>query len=122
MWYSAKRQGFLVEQGYTFKVISELQGMDGMRDLVYPGLTAQLELLNTVLMANLGDVREEEEGGVEGEDEGSDEEEGDVFVSRKEGRISGFSGGDSMAYMEIERSGAFGRKVAEGGRRRVRKG
>jgi DNA excision repair protein ERCC-3 len=125
MYYSAKRQGFLVDNGYQFKVITELQGMSSMRDLVYPTLTNQLELLNTVLMANLGDISEEEE---EAEDvvvigDSSGEEEESVFVSRSGGLIAGFSGADSMAYMEIDRSSKFGREVAGAtrGRRRVRK-
>jgi DNA excision repair protein ERCC-3 len=133
MYYSAKRQQFLVDQGYQFKVITELQGiyqrvydvgMSGMRDLVYPSLTNQLELLNTVLMANLGDFTEEEEDDdiVVVEDSSDDGES--VFVSRAGGLISGFSGADSMAYLEIDRSSKFGREVAGAGRgrRRVRKG
>jgi len=35
MFYSTKRQQFLTEQGYVFKVIKHLEGMEDMPDLVY---------------------------------------------------------------------------------------
>ncbi len=34
MYYSTKRQQFLIDQGYAFKVITQLDGMDNVKDLV----------------------------------------------------------------------------------------
>ncbi|KAJ1981857.1 DNA repair helicase RAD25 [Dimargaris verticillata] len=56
MYYSTKRQQFLVDQGYAFKVITRLDGMDEYPELVYRTKQAQLELLNSVLMASESDA------------------------------------------------------------------
>jgi DNA excision repair protein ERCC-3 len=80
IYYSSKRQGFLVEcvyvllhpssdsrsplerrslpvasvhsQGYAFKVITALEGIEDTEDLVYKTKSEQIELLQTVLLAN----------------------------------------------------------------------
>ena len=52
MFYSTKRQQFLVDQGYAFRVITELVGMQEMPDLVYRTQSEQIELLQIVLIAN----------------------------------------------------------------------
>lgn len=49
MFYSSKRQGFLIDQGYAFKVITELHGIDQMPDLVFPTRASQISLLEEVL-------------------------------------------------------------------------
>lgn len=73
--------------------------MEYLTNLVYPTLQKQLELLNTVLIAN--DM-------VEFEDD--DKEVNDLIgkdtfsFSRREGTIKSISGGDNMAYMEYSRS------------------
>ncbi|WVO17278.1 hypothetical protein L204_104970 [Cryptococcus depauperatus] len=53
MFYSSKRQGFLIDQGYAFKVITELHGLTDMPNLVFPSKDEQLSLLELVL--NQGD-------------------------------------------------------------------
>jgi DNA excision repair protein ERCC-3 len=53
MYYSSKRQGFLIDQGYAFKVITELHGIDTMPNLVFPTKSQQISLLEEVL--NTGD-------------------------------------------------------------------
>ena len=52
MFYSTKRQQFLVDQGYAFRVITELVGMQEMPDLVYRTQSEQIELLQSVLIAS----------------------------------------------------------------------
>src|SRR5271156_405812 len=52
MYYSTKRQAFLVDQGYAFKTITHLAGMDDMSGLAYSSLHDQRELLNNVLLVN----------------------------------------------------------------------
>ncbi|RMZ79810.1 hypothetical protein DV738_g3118, partial [Chaetothyriales sp. CBS 135597] len=50
MVYSAKRQAFLVDQGYAFKTITHLAGMEKLPDLKYVDLRSRLELLADVKM------------------------------------------------------------------------
>ncbi|OCF45679.1 DNA excision repair protein ERCC-3 [Kwoniella heveanensis CBS 569] len=57
MYYSSKRQGFLIDQGYAFKVITELHGLDSMPNLVFPTKAQQISLLEEVL--NTGDAASE---------------------------------------------------------------
>merc|ERR1711881_58596 len=45
MHYSAKRQAFLVDQGYAFKVITHLSGMEQLPDLAYASARERRELL-----------------------------------------------------------------------------
>jgi DNA excision repair protein ERCC-3 len=52
MFYSTKRQQFLIDQGYAFKVITHLDGLEELPDLVYKTKEEQLELINSVLLAN----------------------------------------------------------------------
>jgi DNA excision repair protein ERCC-3 len=58
MYYSTKRQQFLIDQGYAFKVITELPGMDKMAGLAYTSLSDQHTLLTKVMTAQ--DTGEEE--------------------------------------------------------------
>ncbi|WWD20644.1 hypothetical protein CI109_105120 [Kwoniella shandongensis] len=57
MYYSSKRQGFLIDQGYAFKVITELHGLESMPNLVFPTVAQQISLLEEVL--NTGDAASE---------------------------------------------------------------
>ena len=52
MFYSTKRQQFLIDQGYAFKVITHLDGLDDLPGLVYKSRDEQIELLSSVLLAN----------------------------------------------------------------------
>ena len=59
MYYSAKRQAFLVDQGYAFKVISHLNGLEKLPGLAYSTPSERRELLQDVMLQN------EESWGVE---------------------------------------------------------
>ena len=50
MWYSAKRQAFLVDQGYAFKTITHLAGMEKMDGLRYRTLAERRDLLAHVML------------------------------------------------------------------------
>ncbi|KAK0541409.1 DNA repair helicase RAD25 [Tilletia horrida] len=52
MFYSTKRQQFLIDQGYAFRVITHLAGMEDLPELVYRTQPEQVELLQSVLIAN----------------------------------------------------------------------
>jgi len=52
MYYSTKRQQFLIDQGYAFRVIMNLVGQENMPGLVYATKSEQIELLQSVLIAS----------------------------------------------------------------------
>ena len=95
MYYSTKRQQFLIDQGYQFQVLTELKGLQELPDLVYSTHKEQLELLRSVLMASEADAEDEVI-------QVADDIEGQHF-SRRSGQISTLSGADDMAYMEYNR-------------------
>ncbi|RKP27898.1 DNA repair helicase rad25 [Syncephalis pseudoplumigaleata] len=98
MFYSTKRQQFLIDQGYAFKVITHLEGMDQMEDLVYRDKASRLDYLHTVLMASEKDAILEDVGG-DAEDTLSS-----AAARRTTGSLQSLSGGDNMAFLEMERS------------------
>ena len=59
MYYSSKRQAFLVDQGYAFKVITRLEGLDQRSDLAFFHPEDRRELLMEVLMAKDADGESE---------------------------------------------------------------
>ncbi|KAG7089806.1 transcription factor TFIIH complex ERCC-3 subunit [Marasmius oreades] len=110
MFYSTKRQQFLIDQGYAFKVITKLDGLEKLPELVYRTRDEQIELLQSVLIANENDA-----------DLGSDIRavEGDLAgtvtskdfgptrfpqTQRTTGSLTALSGAQHMAYMEQNRS------------------
>ena len=52
MYYSSKRQAFLVDQGYSFKVITHLQGIENLPGLAYTSPAERRELLQEVMLQN----------------------------------------------------------------------
>lgn len=97
MYYSAKRQQFLIDQGYSFKVITELKGLKQSPGLFFSTPQEQEELLSTVLLAAMNSVDDDRE-----DDLGSDGEYDAVYRS-KPSSLRALSGGESMAYMEYNR-------------------
>jgi DNA excision repair protein ERCC-3 len=104
MYYSTKRQAFLVDQGYAFKIITHLHGMEELPDLAYASPKERRELLQEVLLKN------EEAAGVEmGED--ADNLIGHGVSKRLKSRsvknqasMAGLAGGEDMAYVEYSRN------------------
>lgn len=105
MFYSSKRQAFLVDQGYAFKVITHLNGIERMPGLAYTTQQERMEVLQDVLLQG------EAEGGVE-------EIKDDLFsdrqfakgkkkgsgVRRMAGTLAELAGGRDMAYIEYNKS------------------
>merc|ERR1712241_394064 len=58
MSYSRKRQRFLVNQGYAYKVVTNLTGIDE-EDLMYKNHDDQVTLLQQVMAATDADIEEE---------------------------------------------------------------
>ncbi|KZV62100.1 DNA helicase [Peniophora sp. CONT] len=114
MFYSTKRQQFLIDQGYAFKVITHLDGLEEMPGLVYSTPDERIELLNAVMMQNesaadLGtDVKASEgdlAGTVTSKDFGTVPTK-NVFgkgagkAKRAAGSMAALSGGQHMSYVE----------------------
>ncbi len=57
--YATKRQRFLVDQGYSFKVVTDLSDMRNISDLQYGTKESQLKLLAKVLATDEDDGEEE---------------------------------------------------------------
>ncbi|XP_058084749.1 general transcription and DNA repair factor IIH helicase subunit XPB1-like [Magnolia sinica] len=93
MYYSTKRQQFLIDQGYSFKIITSLPPPDSGAELSYHRLDEQIGLLAKVL--NAGD----DQVGLEQLDEDAD----DIALQkarRSVGSMSAMSGASGMVYME----------------------
>uniref|UniRef100_A0A8D0A488 DNA 3'-5' helicase n=1 Tax=Sander lucioperca TaxID=283035 RepID=A0A8D0A488_SANLU len=98
MAYSTKRQRFLVDQGYSFKVITKLAGMEE-EDLMFSSKDEQQQLLQKVLAASDLDAEEEVVAGEVG---------GRPQFSRRTGTMSSMSGADDTVYMEYQSRGSKG--------------
>jgi DNA excision repair protein ERCC-3 len=104
MYYSSKRQQFLIDQGYAFKVITELEGMEDLPDLVYKDKKSQAELLNEVVMAKDADADFNDDI-VTGYDDLATSLEIRRSDAAKRQRVESRSltGGDNVAYTEHNR-------------------
>ncbi|XP_016988992.1 general transcription and DNA repair factor IIH helicase subunit XPB [Drosophila rhopaloa] len=98
MSYSRKRQRFLVNQGYSYKVITHLKGMDTDADLMYGTQEEQGQLLQLVLSASDLDCEDEKLPGEPGFRPG-----GAGGTVRRAGGLSSMSGGDDAIYYEHRR-------------------
>ncbi|WCJ24749.1 General transcription and DNA repair factor IIH helicase subunit XPB [Euphorbia peplus] len=93
MYYSTKRQQFLIDQGYSFKVITSLPPADEGPNLSYYNLDEQLSLLTKVLLAGDDAV------GLELLEEDTD----GIALNKARrfmGSMSAMSGAKGMVYME----------------------
>jgi len=94
MSFSRKRQRFLVNQGYAYKVVTKLTGMDTDAKLHYKTRDEQVLLLQQVLAAADADIDESEDrflaaaGGSGG------------GIKRKAGNMASMSGADDNVYLE----------------------
>ncbi|VDN60863.1 unnamed protein product [Dracunculus medinensis] len=93
MSYSRKRQRFLVNQGYAYKVVNRLPGMEKEELKLYTK-DSQLQLLQQVLAASDADAEEEDvkEETFDGVREAK--------TLRKESSFSSFSGSNSISYTQ----------------------
>ena len=109
MYYSSKRQAFLVDQGYAFKVITHLQGIENLPGLAYASPAERRELLQEVMLQNetSADVEKVDDdlfsarsGGTRGKSSGMAKK----GARRTAGMLSDLSGGQDMAYIEYNKS------------------
>lgn len=95
MYYSSKRQQFLIDQGYAFKVITGIPPVPAPGEvdhLVVGSKGEQMRLLNAVLLANETDLTEEEDIRVL--------DDVSSLIKRTAGSMKSLSGADDMAYTE----------------------
>ncbi|KAF9818585.1 hypothetical protein IEO21_02690 [Rhodonia placenta] len=111
MFYSTKRQQFLIDQGYAFKVITHLDGLETLPELVYRSRDEQIELLSSVLLANeseadLGTDVRAAEGDLAGTITSKDFGPLSKFpgVQRTAGSLTALSGAQHMSYVEQNKS------------------
>lgn len=108
MYYSTKRQAFLVDQGYAFKVITHLHGMENLPNLAYSSARERRELLQEVLLKNedaagleVGDDADDAVGrgsNVMKRSKGGNNKK--VKAQRTAGSLASLAGGEDMAYVE----------------------
>lgn len=110
MYYSSKRQAFLVDQGYAFKSITHLQNIEKLPGLAFTTAQERRELLQDVMLQNeMASSIEKIEGDMFGERQGKGAKQGMRGASAKgakrmAGTLSDLSGGQDMAYMEYNKS------------------
>ncbi|EAQ89097.1 hypothetical protein CHGG_05716 [Chaetomium globosum CBS 148.51] len=101
MYYSSKRQAFLVDQGYAFKVITQLANIEKTPDLAFATPLESRELLQRTLVDNErggeDDVETDDLFGKPGRGGGRKAGNG---VRRTAGMLSELAGGQDMAYIE----------------------
>jgi DNA excision repair protein ERCC-3 len=125
MYFSSKRQQYLVDQGYTFKVVQDLAPVADRESLLLNSVTKELDLLAKLIAFNYDsydavedrELAREEQGEVEFEDEqGQGQAQGlgqDALggggggggggdVRRKTGKLSAMSGAGSSTYAEYD--------------------
>ena len=108
MFYSTKRQQFLIDQGYSFKIITHLQGLAELPILVFKSNAEQIELLSSVLMAeesaaDIGNDVRGEDGDLQSTTK-TEDLAAPALARRTAGSLTSMSGGDSISYLEQNRS------------------
>ncbi|KAI6209221.1 General transcription and DNA repair factor IIH helicase subunit XPB [Aphelenchoides besseyi] len=98
MAYSRKRQSFLVNQGYAYKVVNRIPAMEKETNIKMSTPSEQAQLLQQVIQASDRDLEEEET---------KDDELGprDAKISRKEGSLNAFSGAGTTSYQIKSKKG-----------------
>jgi DNA excision repair protein ERCC-3 len=99
MYYSSKRQAFLVDQGYAFKVITQLANIEKTPDLAFATAPERRELLQRTLVDNEKGAEEDvENDDLFGVKQSRGKKKGGV--RRTAGTLGELSGGHDMAYIE----------------------
>jgi len=100
MGYSRKRQRFLVNQGYAYKVITKLAGIE-QEELFYKTKEEQSSLLQQILAANDTEGEEERLPGEAGRSAGG------AAFGKKNASLASISGADDAVYKEYRKHPLF---------------
>lgn len=96
MSFSRKRQRFLVNQGYAYKVITKLTGLQEDNELYYKNHDETVLLLQQVMAATDADAEEEAVAGIPGAK--------GTGVRRQAGNMASMSGADDNLYSEFKKT------------------
>jgi DNA excision repair protein ERCC-3 len=111
MFYSSKRQAFLVDQGYAFKVITQLANLENTPNLAFATPEERRGLLQRIISDWIAHGHEED---VENDDlfgkSGGGGRRKKKGVRRTAGTLGGLSGGQDMAYVEQNKAAGKGGK------------
>lgn len=114
MKYSTKRQQYLIDQGYTFKVVQDLVDKADRESILLKTVTQEIDLLNKVITYSSDKINEldnkektelnrRERGEVDEDDNNNNNEKtGEGAVKRKFSSFSAMSGGAGTLYTEFE--------------------
>jgi len=104
MKYCTKRQQYLVDQGYTFKVEQFLADKADKESTLFFDKRDEIDLLNKVLTFNCREYDESESRFIRSQVVGEDDEEGQpvTTVKRRATNLSGLSGGEGLVYTEYD--------------------
>ncbi|KAI9147509.1 DNA excision repair ERCC-3 [Paramyrothecium foliicola] len=106
MFYSSKRQAFLVDQGYAFKVITKLAGLDQLPGLAFATQKERRELLQTTLIDNEKTIEDDSKpDSLSRGENGTLQRRAQGRLKRKAGALSDLSGEQDMAYLEQKKPG-----------------
>ncbi|EME81670.1 uncharacterized protein MYCFIDRAFT_154357 [Pseudocercospora fijiensis CIRAD86] len=105
MFYSSKRQAFLVDQGYAFKVITHLNGIEKMPNLKFTTQQERMTALQDVLLQSetAGDVEDIKDDLFSDRNVSRGKAKG-KGVRRQAGTLSSLAGGENMAYYEYSKN------------------
>ena len=124
VFFTSKRQQFLIDQGYAYKIIPSLLEAAGVAagggELLLSSQEDQLDLLAAVLHASEAETAAEElPDGDDGFGEKKGRKSGGVGGARRTvGSMAALSGGQGLKYLEYSTGGgAGGRGRGRGGRR-----
>ncbi|CAI6295733.1 unnamed protein product [Periconia digitata] len=106
MAYASRRQAFLVDQGYAFKVITRLEGLNQRTDLAFSTPQERRELLMEICIAKDHEIEQEK---IAGDAFGSRFANGGRAkkgggARRTAGTLSELAGGQQMSYIEYNKS------------------
>ena len=108
MYFSTKRQQYLIDQGYTFKVVQDLADIADRESVLLTSTAQEIQLLNKVICFNYAQYDEEEDKELRRKTQGElDEGEeggagGRPDVRRRSGKLSAVSGAGDTVYTEFD--------------------
>ena len=112
MYFSSKRQAFLVDQGYAFKVITQLANIEKTPGLAFATASERRELLQKILVEN--ETMEDEDITDDLFHSGTMGRKPKKGARRTAGTLGELSGGQDMAYIEQNKKVNQGLKKGKG--------
>ena len=112
MFFSTKRQQYLVDQGFTFKVVQDLCDVADKESSLLKSTTQEMDLLGKILSFTCDELDREEDQAIaasRGEEEGENtaggggaSASGRSGAQRRSSTLSVISGGDGTLYAEYD--------------------